>query len=226
MALSTLQVYHVANHTWETIATDPVPVAASGMGCAVMDDKLYAYGGVTASSTYIKDTYVYDPTAPAGSRWTALPDMTYARAWPDRVAVNGLVYAIGGLGSGVIDFSYVEAFDPGGGLWHTVTNMNTARGGPGAMFWGDTLFVCGGGWNTHLDTCESYDTTQGYAGTWVTMSQRMITGRRTYAYASLPEALYAVAGYSTRLPHIGRAVGAAAVSPRILLPVVLRATVP
>ena len=35
----------------------------------------------TTSSAYISKAYVYDPAAAAGSRWTALPDMAYARAW-------------------------------------------------------------------------------------------------------------------------------------------------
>ena len=94
------------------------------------------------------------------------------------------------------------------------------------MFWGDTLVVCGGGWNTFLDTCESYDTTQGYAGAWVTMSQRMITGRRTYGYASLPDALYAVSGYGANYLTSAERLVQLPVESRILLPVVLRATAP
>jgi hypothetical protein len=193
--LNDLQVYHTTSDTWETIATDPLPVALSGAGCAAVGGKLYVFGGVNSSAAYVNTAYVYDPAAPAGTRWTALPNMTNTRGYLAGVAVGGKVYAVGGR-TATVNLAYVEAFDPADGLWHTVTDMTTARGGPGAMFWGDLLVACGGGWSTYLTSCESYDTTQGYAGTWATLPQTMIQGRRTYAYASLPEALYAVAGYN------------------------------
>ncbi|NJD61074.1 MAG: hypothetical protein C3F13_18420 [Anaerolineales bacterium] len=193
--LNTLQVYHTATDAWVTITTDPLPVATLGMGCAAVDGKLYVFGGANASS-YFNTAYVYDPAAAAGSRWTSLPNMSYARAYLGGVAVNGKVYAVGGRDSAVLDFAYVEAYDPADGLWHTVTSLNTPRGAPGAMLWGDLLVVCGGGWSSYLNTCEAYDTTQGYAGVWSPLAQTMIQGRRTYAYASLPDTLYAVAGYN------------------------------
>ena len=192
--MTQLQVYHTATDTWETVTTDPYPLAISGVGCAALDGKLYVFGGTTG--TYTNAAYVYDPAAAAGTRWTALPNMTYTRAYFAGAAVNGKVYAVGGRDGTVTNFNYVEAFDPADGLWHTVTPMNVARGGGGAMVWGDQLVACGGGWSTYLTSCESYDTTQGYAGTWTTLPQAMLQGRRTYGYASLPDALYAVAGYN------------------------------
>jgi hypothetical protein len=192
--ISDLQVYHTATDTWETVTTDPYPLVAAGVGCAASDGKLYAFGGTTG--TYQNAAYVYDPAAPAGSRWTQLAGMTYTRAYLAGAAVNGKIYAVGGRDSATTDFAYVEAFDPADGLWHPLPNMSFARGGPGAMVWGDQLVACGGGWSLYRNNCESYDTTQGYAGAWVTLPQTMIEGRRTFAYASLPDALYAIAGYN------------------------------
>jgi uncharacterized repeat protein (TIGR01451 family) len=195
--LNTLQVYHVDTDTWETIATDPLPAAKAGPGCAALDGKLYAYAGVTTGGGYTNTAFVYDPAAPAGTRWTALPDMAYSRGYMAGAAVNGKVYAVGGRDGTTADFAYVEAYDPADAMWHTLTNMNFARGGPGAFAWDDNLVVCGGGWTTYRNTCEVYDTTQGYGGSWTNLTQTMITGRRTYGYATLPDALYAVAGYNS-----------------------------
>ena len=194
--LDTLQVYNTTSDTWQTIATDPLPEAKLGHGCAAVDGKLYIYGGQTTGGVYSNSAHVYDPAAAAGSRWTALPNMSTTRGFLAGAAVNGKVYAVGGRDGVTANFAYVEAFDPADGLWHTVTAMSTARGGPGAMVAGDLLIACGGGWTTYLNTCEAYDTTLGYAGVWETLSTTMIQGRRTYGYASLPEAIYAVAGWN------------------------------
>ncbi len=194
--LDTLQVYNTTSDTWQTIATDPLPEGKIGAGCAAVDGKLYVYGGLTTTTTYSNSAHVYDPAAAAGSRWTALPNMATTRGYLAGTAVNGKVYAVGGRDGVTVNFNHVEAFDPADGLWHTVTAMSTARGGPGAMVAGDVLIACGGGWTTYLNTCEAYDTSQGYAGAWETLSTTMIQARRTYGYASLPEAVYAVAGFN------------------------------
>ncbi len=194
--LDALQVYNTTSDTWQTIATDPLPAAKIGHGCAAVDGKLYVYGGQTTGGVYSNSAHVYDPAAAAGSRWTVLPNMATTRGFLAGAAVNGKVYAVGGRDGVTANFDYVEAFDPADGLWHTVTAMGAARGGPGAMVAGDLLIACGGGWTTYLNTCEVYDTTQGYAGDWETLSMTMIQGRRTYGYASLPEAIYAVSGFN------------------------------
>jgi hypothetical protein len=156
---------------------------------------LYVFGG-SQSGTYTTDAYVYDMNSPAGSRWSQLPSMTYGRGYLAGTVVDGKVYAVGGRDGATTNFDYVEAYDPDDGTWNTVTPLTTARGGPGAMGMGDDLVVCAGGWSGYYNTCERYDVTQGYGGAWAAMGQTMITGRRTYGYASTDDALYAVAGYN------------------------------
>jgi N-acetylneuraminic acid mutarotase len=190
--LNTLQVYHTTTDTWTTVTTDPLPTGAIGPGCAALSGKVYVFGGINGGG-YLSSAYVYNPAAAAGSRWTTLPSMTYPRAYLAGAAVNGKIYAIGGLTSSP-DLAYVEAFNPADGSWHTVSSLNNARGGPGAFSLGNYLVVCGGGWVNYYNTCERYDTNQGYSGAWTYMSS-MINGRRTFAYANLGPALYAVAGY-------------------------------
>ena len=192
--LSTLQVYHTLTDTWETITTDPLPAPRLGPGCAALNGKLYAFGGSMVA--YQSTAYVYDPMAAAGSRWTQINSMTYPRAYLAGVTVNGKVYAVGGLDAGLTNSPYVEAYNPSDGMWHTVTQLNLARGGPGAYGVGKSLVVCGGGWSTYYRSCERYNTDQGYAGTWTEMDEIMITGRRTFAYANLGPVLYAAAGYN------------------------------
>ena len=193
--LNTLQVYHTVSDYWETITTDPLPVGFAGAGCAALNGKLYVFGGTNLDG-YRSTAYVYDPAAAAGSRWTTLPSMANARAYLAGVAANGKIYAIGGRDSSIANFNVVEAYNPADGAWHTVTHMQEARGGVGAYAVGNAIYACGGGWSTYLDTCEVYDTTQGYSGSWVNHPALLIEGRRTFAYANIGPVLYAIAGWN------------------------------
>jgi len=193
--LNTLQVYHTTSDTWSTITTDPLPVGLSGAGCAALNGKLYVFGG-SNSGGYQSAAYVYNPAAAAGARWTTLSPMAHARAYFAGVAANGKVYAIGGRDSVTANFNYVEAYNPADGAWHTVTHMQEPRAGVGAYAVGNIIYACGGGWSTYLDTCEMYNTTQGYAGSWVTHPALLIEGRRSFGFANIGPVLYAIAGWN------------------------------
>jgi N-acetylneuraminic acid mutarotase len=189
--LDTLRVYHTTTNSWSVIATDPLPVGLLGMGCATLNNKLYVVGGVAAGSTPQASAYVYEPSAPAGSRWTTLASKNTADAYFGAVTINGKIFTL----SGYYCPNCVEAYDPGANEWHVVTDLTSARGGAGVYAIGTNLYACGGGWYSYLDTCESYDTTQGYSGTWEAHPSILIEGRRTFGYASIGPVMYAIAGY-------------------------------
>ena len=193
--LNTLQAYHTTSDTWSIVTTDPLPQALRGPGCAALNAKLYVFGGSSAGS-YQSAAYVYDPAAAAGSRWTIFQPMSLERGYLAGVAANGKIFAIGGSNSASANLNYVEAYDPADGYWHPVTHMQEARGGPGVFAVGNTIYACGGGWSTYLDSCEVYDTTQGYFGSWATHPAILIEGRRTFGYANIGPVLYAIAGWN------------------------------
>jgi len=122
--------------------------------------------------------------------------MVHPRSYLAGAAINGKIYAIGGSDNTSFDLNYVEAYNPADGSWHTVTSLMTPRGAPGVYAVGNTLSVCGGGYNSFLSTCETYDTTHGYSGSWASHPAALIEGRRTFGFASIGPVLYAVAGYN------------------------------
>ncbi len=194
--VTSLDVLDATALTWSTITTDPVPQPLFALTCGEVNGKLYIAGG---STTGVGGTqaYVYDPAAPAGTRWSAIASLNVARAYPGGVGIGGKFYVAGGWGSSTSDQkNSVEVYDPATNAWTLfANNMSVARGGPGAHASGILLIVCAGGWTQYYNTCESYDTTQGTTGTWSAFPA-MITGRRTYAYASSSTTLYAGAGYA------------------------------
>lgn len=113
------QVYYPATNTVADLtATDPMPLQAGGVPVApyvaVYDNKAYVFGGlqVTAPPYVTDETWVFDPTAPAGSRWTNLNvPLNMARAYITTAVVDGYIYAIGGDtfdGASLIPVSIVE----------------------------------------------------------------------------------------------------------------------
>jgi subtilisin family serine protease len=94
--VDTVQVYYPDDNTVATIATDPYPFAVSPGGVVVVGGKIYGYGGFDGTAMYAA-TYVYDPAAAAGSRWTDTGcDLPTARSYIAGVAIGNLIYAIGG----------------------------------------------------------------------------------------------------------------------------------
>jgi hypothetical protein len=187
---NSLRIFHTSTTSWSVVTTDPMPAELSGMGCTILNNKLYMVGGNTIDGAQAS-AYLYDPAAPTGSRWSTIASLNTANANIGVVTISGKIYALGGL----ICPTCVEVYDPADGAWHVVTSPKTPRDGAGVYAIGTNLYVCGGGWSAYHDTCESYDTNQGNSGTWKAHPSIMIDGRRTFGYTNIGPVMYAISGY-------------------------------
>jgi hypothetical protein len=114
-------------------------------GVAVYNNKAYVFGGYAASAAgcpqdeMSDQTWVFDPMAAAGSKWTnANAPLSQARAYIATAVLNGMVYALGGDVPGVAQLLDVtpraERIDPANlaGGWQMITDMpNASSGLPG-----------------------------------------------------------------------------------------------
>jgi hypothetical protein len=93
-----LQVYYPNDNTVATIGTDPFPPAVpySPGGVVANNDLMYVFGGFDGTNMYA-NTYIYDPAAAAGARWTLSPcTLPTPRSYIGAVSLGNLIYAIGG----------------------------------------------------------------------------------------------------------------------------------
>jgi formylglycine-generating enzyme required for sulfatase activity/N-acetylneuraminic acid mutarotase len=162
------------------IARADLPAAIIYMGVAVVNNKIYAFGGYDGSS-YTNGVYMYDP---ANDKWTTYGTMTAARA-PAAAAVNGKIYAIGGG-----DIGTVEEYDPVNKTWSPKTDMPTVRGPAVAVV--DSIIYAIGGYNSitgSLGANESYDPA---SDTWTTLAD--MTARNSTPVAAANGKVYAIGG--------------------------------
>src|SRR5688572_25398368 len=93
--------------------------------------------------------------------WTSIPPIPDARQEVAVVAVEGLVYVIGGIASGGINSSRVDAFDTHSNQWRPVPSVPINVHHPMASAVGHKIYLTGGytdpGFTAHARTYE-FDT--------------------------------------------------------------------
>jgi N-acetylneuraminic acid mutarotase len=152
---------------------------------AALDGKIYVAGGFNGQAAF----QVYDP---ATDSWSELADLPTPRAGVAAVALDGMVYVIGGnLGPGWWGdvTGITEVYDPATGTWSSVAPMPTGRDTLAATVLDGFIYAAGGihvlgehDWES-LNAVESYDP---ITGTW-TVRADMRRGRELFS-------LHAVAG--------------------------------
>jgi hypothetical protein len=97
-----VQVYRPQTDTAEVVAGDTWP-GTSGVGCPTFpgaavtyNNKAYFLGGFNITCGVTNEVWIYDPVAAAGSRFTAGPPLTLARAYIQATIVDNYLYALGG----------------------------------------------------------------------------------------------------------------------------------
>jgi N-acetylneuraminic acid mutarotase len=152
--LSTVEAYDPTRNMWTTRTPMPSPSAPSGTlpgwergrisAVGVVNGILYAVGGVCCAPghnvTILNTVEAYNPIA---DTWTAKAPMP--TPWDGPVGVvNGILYAVGGVGKGSVIISTVEAYSPTTNMWMAKAPMPSARYGHAVGIVNGILYAVGG----------------------------------------------------------------------------------
>jgi len=106
--VTTVQAYYPATNTTAVFVSDPWPgktpsgcVSLPAMGVATLGNQAIVMGGSSFAANGCLDensaqTWMFDPMAAAGSRWTQGGDLNVARGYITPAVLGNKVYAIGG----------------------------------------------------------------------------------------------------------------------------------
>ena len=200
-----VQVYYPVSNTVRTVSTDPFPMRVGDSipvpgACVVYNNKIYVFGGLsTAVSPYVtSQTWVYDPVASAGNRWSQITtaNLSLARSYLSSAVVNGKIYAIGGdiySASSLFAQKRCEVFDPSNPSagWQTIADLPDSSGETRAFGFdatspyqfADKIIIAGNGkWPNETNQCFSYDI---LTNTWSTFTN-LLQARRNHAGVFIP----------------------------------------
>jgi N-acetylneuraminic acid mutarotase len=168
---------------WTEKASMPAPWKADTTA-AVYNSKLYVFGGYKDGSTWLKETYLYDPSL---NSWTQKADMPTARWGPLAVEFNGLIYVFGGT------VSVNEVYDPTTDTWSSKTGLPSGfdQGLMGVRY-GDKIHLFYK--NLHYEYDPALDT--GPSPTPYTRLADVPTWRTWSTCAVVGTKIYVIGGYS------------------------------
>ncbi|PIO65585.1 kelch repeat protein [Teladorsagia circumcincta] len=124
---------------WEYI--HPMLTVRYFLGSAVIDDYIYAVGGLDESGSTLSSAEKYDPRRNA---WIPAPAMNSRRYGLSLAVVDEKLYAVGGY-DGTTDLDTVEVFDPKENQWKLHSRMNERESPTTAMNSIHIDFICPGG---------------------------------------------------------------------------------
>lgn len=220
LCTTAVQAYYPDTNTTASFGSDAWAGQVAGAlifpgGVEVSGNKAYAWGGFCGGtpSPYVgSETWIFDPIAVAGARWTAGPALPSGGGYQTAAEVDNMIYSIGGDsydGSALTAYDTVLALDPAnlGAGWVTKAVIPIPSSGvPGCdqsralgfdtgsawQFEGHLVLAGCGQWDqspTTLPDSFIYDVA---SNTWATFPA-LITARRNHAGAFVP--VSAGAGY-------------------------------
>lgn len=144
LGTNTCEVYSPASDSWSPIS--PMPAIRRFMSAAAHQGKIYVAGGESGSFNHLasvhSDMYKYDPTTDG---WLTLKPLTHSRTAFKLVALNSIIYALGGTNYKTPDVSTTERYDVATNTWSdmsssaALTNMHFSAA---AMY--GIIYVAGG----------------------------------------------------------------------------------
>jgi N-acetylneuraminic acid mutarotase len=150
--------YDTATNTWHE--APPVPHKLHHLAMSALGGRIYITGGYKDSDFDPDQTavWVFHPHAKASAAWKRAADMPAPRGAHTSVALNGLLYVIGGVTS---NSTALWAYNPASNTWNTkLAPMPTRREHLTATAANGKLYVIAGRWLPspgNTGTLEEYD---------------------------------------------------------------------
>ena len=205
-ATSEVRQYDPVADVVTTLTSDPWPGNTNGTtlpgGAAVVNNKLYVFGGFNIGVGMVSTIYRFDPAAIAGSRWTLMTaTLPVPLGYIPTAASGGMIYMLGGSGytvtpPAVLDTSGSVRYDPVADTVTSIAAIPRATGETRAVAQPNgTIWVLGGG-RVAPNPSNEVDVYAPATDTW-TVGPAFATARRNFAADTDPVvgSVWATGGY-------------------------------
>jgi N-acetylneuraminic acid mutarotase len=143
VVLNVNEIYNPAKNTWTTGA--PMPTARWFPASAVVDNILYVIGDCPSGcSTGPGATSVVEAYDPATDTWSTKSPLPTATSGAGGVAVNGIIYVVGGVEPGPERVATVYSYNPATDTWAREASMQVPKAGAATGALGTTIVAAGG----------------------------------------------------------------------------------
>ena len=194
LVLPITSVFAAEEDSWTTM--EPMPTSRSSLGVAVVNDKIYAIGGVQSD---VNEEYDI-----AKNTWTTKMPMPTARGDFAIAVFQDKIYAFGGLtksGQWTTELTDVnEVYDPETDTWTIKTSMPTPKAGLSASVVDDKIYLIGGftqaANTTHHPASNEVLVYDPIADAWTTTTSIPIA-TLDYATAVVDDKIYVISGVSS-----------------------------
>lgn len=204
-ASSAVLVYDPILDAGVTLTTDPWPGNVSGTilpgGAAVLDNKLYIFGGYDIGVGMVDAIWSFDPMAPAGSRWTHMSaTLPTPLGYIPTATSGGSIYLLGGseyVSGTLADTTYAYRFEPGPGSIVAIAPVPRAVAETRAVTQRDGKIWLLGGGRIAPNPSTEVDVYDPVSNSW-SLGPPMLTARRNFAADINPGTgeVFAVGGYA------------------------------
>jgi len=184
--------YDPDSDTWDTLRDKPTPV--TDVEAALIGEKLYVPGGLTADGSPTDILEIYDPRNDTWETGAPLPQAVSAYALAD---FEGRMYLFGGWdGQTALDTVYI--YDPTENTWREGTAMTIARSEAAGVVLEDRIVVLGGrNESGALNQSQAYFPSRDINGEdpWESFPD-MPDSRYNFGAASMNNSIYVIGGIS------------------------------
>lgn len=149
---SKFSIAQAQEDTWKTLA--PMPTPRSRFGLIVINDKIYAIGGLN-NGTYLNSNEKYDPKT---NSWTTLTPMPTPRSNFAITTHQNKIYITAGTNSSVGKVTTTEVYDTKTDTWETIKPIPADYlVSTSAHTLNDKIYVIGGGITPFPPWLSTYD---------------------------------------------------------------------
>lgn len=171
-----------------------MPTAKLAPSC-VVEGKIYLVGGMSENPNPLSTLEEYDPTT---DKWAKKSDMPTPRGMLSVCALNGKIYAIGGVSPGTT--SATEEYDPKTNRWIKKADMPTPRSFLSVCALNGKIYAIGG-INESLKTLSTVEEYDPVANKW-TKKADMLTPRAFFSAITFNNKIYCFGGLAKAGPMV------------------------